>query len=115
MQALLRIINVPRREIGATSIRHLADYARQRHRSLDVRDAANSGALNRSLGRRAAMRIEEFIDLIAELRRTQPTGPMPSHFAAPLLAVKSITAAWLADTSDLAETGGGGDGKTSRN
>jgi ATP-dependent DNA helicase Rep len=66
-QALLRVINVPRREIGATSIRSLADYANARKRSLDV--AMREIGMLESLGRRARIRIEEFIELVSELRR----------------------------------------------
>ena len=65
-QALLRVINVPRREIGATSIRNLADYASRRHRSLDIA-MRELGALE-SLNQRARTRIQEFAELISELR-----------------------------------------------
>jgi ATP-dependent DNA helicase Rep len=65
-QALLRIINVPRREIGSTSIRHLADYASARKRSLDI--AVRELGMLESLNRRARIRIQEFIELITELR-----------------------------------------------
>ena len=64
--ALLRIINVPKREIGATSIRHLAEYASQRHRSLDIA-MRELGALS-SLNRRAGLRIGAFAELVSELR-----------------------------------------------
>ncbi|MCP4331347.1 MAG: UvrD-helicase domain-containing protein [Gammaproteobacteria bacterium] len=66
-QALLRIINVPRREIGATSIRALADYAGSRKRSLDI--AMRELGMLESLGQRARIRIQEFIELISELRQ----------------------------------------------
>ena len=65
-QALLRIINVPRREIGATSIKALATYAGSRKRSLDI--AMRELGLLESLNNRARVRIQEFIELIAELR-----------------------------------------------
>ena len=65
-QALLRIINVPRREIGATSIRNLAEYASRRHRSLDAA-MRELGALE-SLNRRASLRIQSFAGLVSELR-----------------------------------------------
>jgi len=64
-QALLRIINVPRREIGATSIKALATYAGSRKRSLDI--AMRELGLLESLNNRARVRIQEFIELIAEL------------------------------------------------
>jgi ATP-dependent DNA helicase Rep len=65
-QALLRIINVPRREIGATSVRALADYANARKRSLDI--AMRELGMLESLNRRARIRIQDFIELITELR-----------------------------------------------
>jgi ATP-dependent DNA helicase Rep len=65
-QALLRIINVPRREIGTTSIRNLADYANTRKRSLDI--AIRELGMLESLNRRARIRIQEFTELITELR-----------------------------------------------
>ncbi len=66
-QALLRIINVPRREIGATSIKALATYAGSRKRSLDV--AMRELGLLESINNRARIRIQGFIELIAELRQ----------------------------------------------
>lgn len=66
-QALLRIINVPRREIGATSIKALATYAGSRKRSLDV--AMRELGMLESLNNRARVRIQGFIELIAELRQ----------------------------------------------
>lgn len=66
-QALLRIINVPRREIGATSIKALATYAGSRKRSLDV--AMRELGLLESINNRARVRIQGFIELIAELRQ----------------------------------------------
>jgi ATP-dependent DNA helicase Rep len=65
-QALLRIINVPRREIGAASIKALATYAGSRKRSLDI--AMRELGLLESLGNRARIRLRGFIDLIEELR-----------------------------------------------
>jgi ATP-dependent DNA helicase Rep len=66
-QALLRIINVPRREIGATSIKALATYAGSRKRSLDV--AMRELGLLESINNRARVRIQGFNELIAELRQ----------------------------------------------
>ncbi len=65
-QALLRIINVPRREIGAASIKALATYAGSRKRSLDI--AMRELGLLESVGNRARIRIQGFIELIQELR-----------------------------------------------
>jgi len=65
-QALLRIINVPRREIGATSIKTLATYAGARKRSLDI--AMRELGLLESLNNRSRTRLQEFNGLIQELR-----------------------------------------------
>jgi len=65
--ALLRIINVPRREIGTTTIRSVAEYAGRRHRSLDA--AIRELGLLESLGHRSRVRLQGFVDLIDELRR----------------------------------------------
>jgi len=64
--ALLRIVNVPRREIGAATIRTLAEYAAGRRRSLDA--ASRELGLLESLGNRARVRLQGFAGLIAELR-----------------------------------------------
>jgi len=98
-QALLRIINVPRREIGATSIRHLADYAHSRKRSLDV--AMRELGMLESLNRRARLRIEEFIELIGELRlRAEQDDAM--SLCRTLLA-KIDYRAWLDETCTSAK------------
>jgi ATP-dependent DNA helicase Rep len=65
-QALLRIINVPRREIGAATIKTLATYAGSRKRSLDV--AIRELGLLESLNNRSRIRLQGFNDLIQELR-----------------------------------------------
>jgi ATP-dependent DNA helicase Rep len=65
-QALLRIINVPRREIGAATIKTLATYAASRKKSLD--SATQELGLLESLGNRARVRLQGFVDLIAEMR-----------------------------------------------
>ncbi len=65
-QALLRIINVPRREIGATTIKSLATWAGSRKRSLD--SVMQELGLLESLNNRARIRLKGFSDLIDELR-----------------------------------------------
>ncbi len=65
-QALLRIINAPRREIGAATIKTLATYAGSRKRSLDV--AIRELGLLESLNNRSRIRLQGFNDLIQELR-----------------------------------------------
>ncbi len=65
-QALLRIINLPRREIGAATIKAVAAHAATRKCSLDR--AMREFGLLQSLGNRARVRLQGFIDLIDELR-----------------------------------------------
>jgi len=64
--ALLRIVNVPRREIGATTIKTLAEHAGRRHRGLDA--ASRELGLLEALGNRARVRLQGFTDIIDELR-----------------------------------------------
>jgi ATP-dependent DNA helicase Rep len=66
-QALLRIVNVPRREIGATTIKTLATYAGSRKRSLDI--AMRELGLLESLNNRSRIRLQSFNELIQELRQ----------------------------------------------
>ncbi len=65
-QALIRIINTPRREIGTATIRSLADYARSRYCSLGR--AMQELGLREVLGKRALHRLQNFTDFILELR-----------------------------------------------
>ena len=94
-QALLRIINLPRREIGATSIRQLADYANKRKRSLDV--AMRELGLLQSLKQRTRVRIEEFSELIGELRHRAERDDALALCQA--LLAKIDYRAWLEETS----------------
>ncbi len=94
-QALLRIINLPRREIGAGSIRHLADYASARKRSLDI--AMRELGMLESLNRRTRLRIEEFIELISELRHQAERDDAMSLCRS--LLARIDYRAWLEETS----------------
>jgi ATP-dependent DNA helicase Rep len=93
-QALLRIINVPRREIGAASVRALASYAATRKRSIDI--AMRELGMLESLGRRARTRIQEFIELISELR--QQAAHEDAMSLCRSLVTKLDYAAWLEET-----------------
>ncbi|MEM7565117.1 MAG: UvrD-helicase domain-containing protein [Pseudomonadota bacterium] len=94
-QALLRIINVPRREIGATSIRALADYAALRKRSLDI--AMRELGLLESLNNRARVRIQGFIEIIEWLRQQAQQEDAMSLCRS--LIAKLDYADWLSETS----------------
>jgi ATP-dependent DNA helicase Rep len=94
-QALLRIINVPRREIGATSIKALATYAGSRKRSLDI--AMRELGLLETLGNRARIRLKGFIDLIEELRHQAQQDDAMTLCRS--LVSKLDYADWLSETS----------------
>lgn len=64
--AFLRIANVPRRDIGATTLEKLGELAQQRHASL--LEAARSDAVLKQLAPRSASSLAGFAELIAELR-----------------------------------------------
>jgi ATP-dependent DNA helicase Rep len=71
--AFLRIINTPRREIGAATVEKLADYASQRGVSLLT--ACQEFGLEQRLTERAVQNLREFsswIDRLATLATTEP-------------------------------------------
>jgi ATP-dependent DNA helicase Rep len=65
-RALLRIINTPRREIGATTIKSLANHAKQRRASLGK--VINDLSLQQTISKRGWIRLQGFADLIEEMR-----------------------------------------------
>jgi ATP-dependent DNA helicase Rep len=94
-QALLRIINVPRREIGASTIKTLATYAGGRKRSLDI--AMREQGLLESLNNRSRTRLQDFNGLIQELRH-QARQDDAMGLCRTLIA-KLDYADWLEETS----------------
>ncbi len=64
--AFLRVVNVPKREIGATSLEKLGQMAQSRHTSL--LDAARSDTVLKSLSPRPASALASFTHLLDELR-----------------------------------------------
>ncbi|HSX62805.1 MAG TPA: UvrD-helicase domain-containing protein [Tahibacter sp.] len=64
--AFLRIANIPRRDVGATTLEKLGELAQQRHASL--LEAAQSDGVLRQLAPRSASSLAGFADLIASLR-----------------------------------------------
>jgi ATP-dependent DNA helicase Rep len=64
--AFLRVVNVPKREIGATTLEKLGQIAQTRHASL--LDAARSDAVLRQLTPRPAAALASFTSLLDELR-----------------------------------------------
>ena len=64
--AFLRVVNVPKREIGATTLEKLGQLAQSRHGSL--LDAARSDGVLRQLSPRPAAALASFANLLDELR-----------------------------------------------
>ncbi len=64
--AFLRVVNVPKREIGATTLEKLGQLAQSRHGSL--LDAARSDGALRQLSARPAAALASFVTLLDELR-----------------------------------------------
>ncbi|MFC5742515.1 UvrD-helicase domain-containing protein [Dyella tabacisoli] len=64
--AFLRVVNVPKREIGATTLEKLGQIAQTKHASL--LDAARSDAVLRQLTPRPAAALSSFTNLLDELR-----------------------------------------------
>lgn len=94
-QALLRIVNTPRREIGAATIQSLANYARERRCSLC--QAMQELGLRETIGKRAWHRLQGFADLISELE--VETRQIDAMALARLLIARLNYADWLSETS----------------
>ncbi|MFT5221038.1 MAG: ATP-dependent DNA helicase Rep [Planctomycetota bacterium] len=94
-QALLRVINTPRREIGSATIKTLAQYARGRHASLT--SIIGEIGLKESLGNRAWVRLQGFADLLAQLQHLAENNDA-MEFCRGLVA-KVDYADWLSETS----------------
>ncbi|HEX7341959.1 MAG TPA: UvrD-helicase domain-containing protein [Rhodanobacteraceae bacterium] len=65
--AFLRIVNCPRRDIGATTLEKLGQLAQSRH--LSMLEAAHADGVLKQLASRPAAALVGFVDLIGELRR----------------------------------------------
>ncbi len=66
-RALLRVINTPRREIGASTLRILGDYAAWRHQNLG--NVLHEHGLEQKLPRKSWLRLQRFADWLEEKRR----------------------------------------------
>lgn len=66
-RALLRIINTPRREIGASTLKVLGEYASWRHASLNA--VMHEAALEQKLSRKGWYSLQRFSDWLDEKRR----------------------------------------------
>jgi ATP-dependent DNA helicase Rep len=94
--ALLRVINVPRREVGAGTLNHLADHARRLHGSLF--DAAVDGDCLAGLGPRQRAGVEAFT-------RLQISASDDAVRRDPVSAVRELVdalgyRAWLVEQAD---------------
>jgi ATP-dependent DNA helicase Rep len=65
--AFLRVVNVPKREIGATTLEKLGTLAQSRH--LSMLETARSDSVLKQLSPRPASALAGFVDLIDALRR----------------------------------------------
>ncbi|MCP3690450.1 MAG: UvrD-helicase domain-containing protein [Gammaproteobacteria bacterium] len=93
-QALIRIINTPRREIGSSTIQQLASYAGNRRCSMG--QALQELGLKESIGNRAWQRLQSFIELISELRRE--VERLDAMAVARLLVARLDYGEWLTET-----------------
>ncbi len=66
-RALLRIINTPRREIGATTLKTLGEYAAWRHQNLG--NVLHEHGLEQKLSRKGWISLQRFADWLEEKRR----------------------------------------------
>lgn len=81
--ALLRIVNVPRRELGTVTLEKLGEYAGQRHGSLYA--ALWELGLEQQLPDRAIARLREFARLIGEFTERAESENAPAQLVRELL------------------------------
>ncbi|MCP4488211.1 MAG: UvrD-helicase domain-containing protein [Gammaproteobacteria bacterium] len=93
-QALIRIINTPRREIGSRTIQQIASYASNRRCSMG--QALQELGLKESIGNRAWQRLQSFIDLVSELR--SEVEQLDAMAVARLLIARLDYSDWLVET-----------------
>ena len=92
--AYLRVVNVPRREIGATSVRKLGQYAGSRGQSLLV--ASLEAGLHGVLPDRAVQRLQRFGRWIIDCEDSLSRGEAPHEFAARMVGEIAYDE-WLRD------------------
>ena len=94
-RALLRIINTPRREIGASTLKTLGEYAAWRHRNLGL--VLHEHGLEQKLSRKAWINLQRFADWLEEKRRQ--AEEMDAMSLARLLIEELAYEDWLRNTS----------------
>jgi ATP-dependent DNA helicase Rep len=98
--AFLRIVNVPRREVGPSTLKHLAGYAAAQ--ALPLANACAAHDLTDHLPKRQAQRLQELAELLAEHRaQASATGPKANN---PIAAVRALVeridyAGWCRDNA----------------
>ena len=95
--AFLRVVNVPRREIGVTTIRRLSEYAAARSQPLLY--ASLEAGLHGVLDARAVGRLQGFARLIVEAEDALGRDDEPAHRFARGLLERVGYAEWLKDSS----------------
>ena len=96
--ALLRVINTPPRKIGPSTLRRLGEFAREQHCSL--LDAARRAGLVRSLTKRAAVHVAEFV---AVYDRLSLSAASPLAEVIKQVIEETGYARWLRDSPAEAE------------
>ena len=78
-QSLRRIINVPRRSIGETTLKHLQDYADEKDISLfsAILDVDNISAIKSG----SASKLKDFSNLIMKFQEAQPKYSLPEFLS----------------------------------
>ncbi|QNJ07724.1 DNA-dependent ATPase I and helicase II [Synechococcus sp. Minos11] len=98
--SLLRVINVPRRGIGKTTIQRLNDAANQL--AIPLWDVVSDGEAVRSLGGRSAKGLLQFCELINGLREQGQVAP-PSELIQQVLEKSGYLRELITEATDEAE------------
>jgi len=98
--SLLRVLNVPRRGIGKTTIERLTDAATQL--GLPLWEVVRDAEAVRSLGGRSAKGLLQFCELINDLQ-ARATDVAPSELVQRVMEQSGYVAELIADGSDEAE------------
>ena len=95
-QALLRIINTPRRNIGASTLKKLGEYAASRHASLS--SVLNDIGLQQQLSHKGKISLQRFAGWLDEMRfEAEQMSPM--EFTRKLIKQLDYQD-WISDTSN---------------
>jgi DNA helicase-2/ATP-dependent DNA helicase PcrA len=98
--SLLRVLNVPRRGIGKTTVERLTDAANQL--GLPLWEVVTDAEAVRSLGGRSAKGLLQFAELIHDLARRAQDAP-PSELVQRVMEQSGYVAELIAEASDESE------------